>query len=322
MLRFLLRLAVDSLIIFFLGFTLLFFLLRALGDPAQMLLGQRSDQVTLEAIRVQLHLDKPLWQQYLYTWLDWIPYREGQWKLPSLGTSYLYGRAVSELYLERLPATILLGSAAMLVAGVMGTLGGLWQAYRPSATLHKVALLLLALPGYAIGILLVSLLVLKWGKWTGLPPGGYIRSFDPVCECMTYQWRALVLPVIALALRPTAYFFLLTQQQAQGILKADYVRAARARGKAEFSILVQDVLRNLLPVLATAFTQWLAGLFTGAIFIEELFDWPGVGKLLFTALQSSDFPLLMGIAQFSTLLFVLLHIVGELLSRWSDPRLR
>lgn len=320
--RFLLRLLLESLLILWLSFTLIFLLLRGLGDPAQMLLGQRSDQVALEAIRAQLHLDKPLWRQYLYAWADWFPYRGGQWRLPSLGTSYQYGRPVMKVYLERLPATLLLGGVAMGLAALLGISGGLWQAVRPSWLLDRLSLLLLALPGYVIGLLLLLGFAI-WGyPWTGLPLGGYVRAYDPISECYHWQWEALVLPALALALRPAAYLFQLTKAQAEQLIQADFVRAARARGKSMQAILLTDILRNLLPPLATSLTQWLAGVFTGALFIEELFDWPGVGKLLFSAILSSDFPLLMGIAQLSTVIFIILHATGEIISRWSDPRLR
>lgn len=320
--RFLLKLGVQTLLLFALSFSLLFVLVRVLGDPAQMLLGQRSDQTSLELIRAALHLDKPLWQQYLYAWADWLPYREGRWQWPTLGVSYQYGRPVAALYAERLSGTLLLAVGAMVVAVALGVSGGLWHAYRPRPWLHRIALLLLAMPSYVLGMLLIGLLAMALGAYTGLPMGGFVRQYDPVVEGFVYEWRRLVLPTLALALRPAAYLFQLTASQAQAILQADYIRAARARGKAPSAILSTDVLRNLLPALAVATTQWLAGLFTGALFVEMLFDWPGVGKLLFEALLSSDFPLILGTAQLSTLGFVLLHALSEILSRWSDPRLR
>ncbi|MCS7297597.1 MAG: ABC transporter permease [Bacteroidia bacterium] len=322
MLRFLLRLMGQSLLVLFISFTLLFILLRGLGDPAHILLGQRSDRVALEAIRRQLHLDKPLWQQYLYAWAEWLPYRDGQWRMPLLGTSYLYGRSVAALYAERFPATVLLAMAALLIAVILGIGGGLWQSVRPSKLLQGLSLLLLSLPGYVVGLMLVALLAIEWGRWTGLPPTGYILTYDSSCDCLLYQWRALVLPAFALSLRPAAYLFQLTSEEARLLLQKDFIRAARARGKPFWRILLSDVLRNLFPPIITALTQWLAGILTGALFIEELFDWPGVGRLLFSALISSDFPLLIGIAQLSTLIFILLNAMSELLGWWSDPRLR
>lgn len=320
--RFLLRLTAQTLLLFFLSFSLLFFLVRVLGDPAQMLLGQRSDQTSLAIIRASLHLDKPLWQQYLYAWSDWLPYRESQWQWPTLGFSYQYGRPVAALYFERLSGTLLLAVGAMGVAVLLGISGGLWHAYRPTPWLNRLSLTLLAMPSYVLGMLLVGLLAVAWGSYTGLPMGGFVWQYDPVTEGFVHEWRRIVLPTIALALRPAAYLFQLTASQAQPILRADYIRAAYARGKAPGAILRTDVLRNLLPALTVATSQWLAGLFTGALFVEMLFDWPGVGKLLFEALLSSDFPLILGTAQLSTLGFVLLHALSELLSRWSDPRLR
>lgn len=317
--RFLLKVGGQALLLTFLSFTLLFFLLRVLGDPAQMLLGQRSDQASLEAIRVSLHLDKPLWQQYLYAWADWFPYGPEGWRWPTLGISYQYGRSVAALYAERFPATALLASVSLALAGLIGVGGGLWQAYRPSRFLQGVALFLLALPSYVGGLFLIGVFALKLEIF---PLGGYVRVYDPVRETLVWHWSALWLPAVALALRPAAYLFQLTTVQAQQILRADYIRAAQARGKAPWAILTTDVLRNLLPALAVVLSQWLAGLFTGALFVEELFDWPGVGKLLFTALVTSDYPLLLGIAELSTLLFVLLYTIGEIVGWMSDPRLR
>ncbi|MEN3039999.1 MAG: ABC transporter permease [Bacteroidia bacterium] len=322
MLRFLIGLLLRSIAIFFISFTLIFLIMRGLGDPAQMLLGQRMDQTSLKMIQAQLHLDAPLWKQYLLAWVDWLPYREGAWHIPSLGVSYQYGRSVWTLYTERFPATLLLGSIAMLLSAIIGIAGGMWHSMYPSTFVRSLALSLIAIPGYVIGILLIWLFALKWRSWTGLAPSGYISTYDPACECIIYQWKMLILPAIALALRPAAYLFLLTSEQASAILQAEYIRTARAKGKPLYQIFYQDVLRNLLPPLLTSISQWFAGILTGAIFIEELFDWPGVGKLLFSAVMSSDFPLLMGIAQLSTLIFILLHAIGEILNRWSDPRLR
>ncbi|MCS7188751.1 MAG: ABC transporter permease [Bacteroidia bacterium] len=322
MARFLLRLFWQSFLLFFLSFTLIFFILRILGDPAQMLLGQRSDQASLEAIRAALHLDKPLWQQYLYAWLDWLPYEKGRWQVPSLGVSYQYGKPVLQLYLERLPATLILSSAALGLALVLGVFGGLYQAHRPSQLLSYVSLFLLSMPSYVLGLILIGVFVIALGEWTNLPLLGYIKVYEVQSETFRYQWEALLMPALALALRPAAYLFQLTSTQAHIILRQDYIRAAYARGKKPLSILFKDVLRNIFPVITTALTQWIAGLFTGALFVEELFDWPGIGKLLFSALMTSDFPVVMGIAQLSALLFVLLHAGSEILARWSDPRLR
>ncbi|MCS6790212.1 MAG: ABC transporter permease, partial [Bacteroidia bacterium] len=306
MARFLLKVFLQAALTFVLSFTLLFLLLRGLGDPAQMLLGQRSDRIALETIRAQLHLDKPLWQQYLYAWAQWMPYDGEKWKLPQLGTSYQYARPVVELYAERFPATLLLSLCAMMFAVCMGIPLGLWQAYRPSFLLQRLSLLFLSLPGYVVGLLLLFVM----GFQLGMPLGGYIYSYDPIAERLSYHWENLLLPALALGLRPAAHLLQLTSTEAQHILQQDFIRSAHARGKAFLPILFGDVLRNILPTLSVSLTQWLGGLFTGALFVEEVFDWPGVGKLLFFALSTSDYPLLMGIAQLSVLLFVGLNALG------------
>lgn len=318
MARFLLRTLLQAALTFALSFSLLFFLLRGLGDPAQMLLGQRSDRIALEAIRAQLHLDKPIWQQYLYAWAQWMPYDGEKWRLPELGTSYQYARPVAHIYAERFPATLLLSLSAIALALSIGIPLGLWQALRPSLLLQKLSLLFLSLPGYVVGILLLLLL----GFQFGMPLGGYVRSYDPISENFSYHWENLLLPALALGLRPAAHLFQLTATEAQALLQQDFVRSAYARGKSTLSVLFGDILRNILPTLSVSLTQWLGGLFTGALFVEEVFDWPGVGKLLFFALSTSDYPLLMGTAQLSVLLFVGLHALGEILARWADPRLR
>jgi dipeptide transport system permease protein len=320
--RFLLQRISEGALIFFLSHALLFVLLRGLSDPAQLLLGQRSDKASLEVIRAQLHLDEPLWRQYLYSWMEWLPYREGRWQWPTLGYSYQYGLAVLDLYLERFPATALLAGAAALIALTVGVTLGLYQAYRPKRILHILSFLLLSLPGYVGGILLLWIFGVILGPWTGLPLGGYVWVYSPERGTALFQPEALVLPAIALSLRPAAYFFQLTWAQAQEILQSDYIRAARARGKSMPAILRSDVLRNLLPSIVTVSGQWLAGLLMGSLFIEELYDWPGVGKLLFLAFSTSDFPLLSGVALLSVLLFVLLNMASEVLSYWADPRLR
>jgi len=320
--RFLLRTLGEALLIFLLSHALLFLLLRGLSDPAQLLLGQRTDKTSLEAIRAQLHLDEPLWRQYGYSLAEWLPYREGRWQWPTLGYSYQYGRPVWDLYRERFPATVLLAGTAALIALLGGVSLGLYHAYRPQKALQFLSLILLSLPGYVGGILLLWVFALLLGPWTGLPLGGYVWVYGPEKGTILFHPEALILPAVALSLRPAAYFFQLTSAQAKEILQSDFIRAARARGKASGAILREDVLRNLLPSLATVSGQWLASLFMGSLFIEELYDWPGVGKLLFFAFSTSDFPLLSGITLLSVLLFVFLNALAEFLGYWADPRLR
>ncbi len=320
--RFFLRTLGEAGLIFFLSHALLFLLFRALGDPAQLLLGQRSDKASLEVIKAQLHLDQPLWKQYLYSWAEWLPYRNGRWQWPTLGYSYQYGRSVWDLYRERIPATALLAGGASLIALTAGITLGLYQAHRPRRILHIGSLFLLSLPGYVGGILLLWAFAVGLGPWTGLPLGGYVWVYVPERGTLLFRPEALILPAVALALRPAAYFFQLTSTQAREILTSDYIRAARARGKSMQAILRTDVLRNLLPGIVTVSGQWLAGLFMGSLFIEELYDWPGVGKLLFFAFSTSDFPLLSGTALLSVFLFIFLNALSEVLGFWADPRLR
>ncbi len=322
MIRRVARATAQGILIFWLSFTLLFFLLRGLSDPAQLLLGQRSDKASAEAIRAQLHLDKPLWHQYLYALADLLPYREGHWQWPTLGFSYQYNRPVLALYWERLPATVLLAVSAAVLAITLGLAVGLKQATTPSWGMRIIVLFFFSMPGYVSGLLLLWLLGLELGRWTGLPLGGYVWQYDPTTDTMQAMPSALLLPALALALRPAAYFSQLVEAQAREILQADFIRAARARGKAFRAILLQDVLRNLLPSLATSFSQWFAGLFLGSLFVEALYEWPGVGKLLFFAFSTSDYPLLTGVAVQSVLVFVILNFLSELLSSWADPRLR
>lgn len=312
------RATAQGLLIFWLSFTLLFFLLRGLSDPAQLLLGQRSDKASLEAIRAQLHLDEPLWKQYFYALADFLPYREGRWQWPTLGISYQYNRPVSTIYLEKLPATALLALSASVLALVLGVGVGLRQAVKPSWTLRLGILFFFSMPGYVSGLLLLWLV----GLGLGLPLGGYIWQYDPELDKLRLGLSALFLPALALALRPAAYFSQLVEAQARQILQADFIRAAKARGKLFIRILLEDTFRNLLPTLATSFSQWFAGLFLGSLFIEALYDWPGVGKLLFFAFSTSDYPLLSGIAVQSVAIFVGLNFLSELLSYWADPRLR
>ncbi|MGQ9863124.1 MAG: ABC transporter permease [Bacteroidia bacterium] len=321
--RKLFTLSLEALLTFWGVGTLLFFLFRLIGDPAQMLMGQRSDITTLETLRQQLHLDRPLWEQYLYFWADACPltFAEGkiQWRGWQLGFSYQSGKPVSHMYQKAFKATAILALSAWSIALLTALTLGLWQAYFPSPWIDRATLFLLAFPGYVAGLVMLGFFGILLG-W--LPLGGYVWEYNPTLQAYEWQGERLILPTLALALRPAAILTRQVAAYAHNVLQQDFIRTAWAKGKTPWAILWQDVLRTILPPLLMSLSQWLAGLLAGTFFVEVLFQWPGLGKLMVQALYTADYPVIVGISWMAVGIFVLLNAVSEMATLLVDPRLR
>jgi peptide/nickel transport system permease protein len=326
--------------------TLLFGIFSLLGDPARDLAGQRTDPETLAAIRAQFRLDQPLHQRYLAYLHDlspiglvdagtepsaWriVPLAGNTWlalKAPSLGVSFQRQESVAALYASRLPGTVLLAGASLLVALGLGLGLGVAAALRRGswldATLGLVSLVGISMPSFFAAVVAIWLFAIQWGDWTGLPLTGYVRREAVLGDGWLWQWSALVLPAATLGLRPLAVFFQLMRDSLSDVLAQDYIRTARAKGLGPSAIVWRHALRPALNPVLTSATGWLASLLAGAFFVEYLFDWPGVGKLTLDALQQNDYPLLLGCCLLTAALFVVIHLLTDLLYAALDPRVR
>jgi len=296
-----------------LGYTLLmllgvvtvsFFLVRAIpGDPARVMLGQRADEATLEALREQYGFNKPLIVQY-WRYLERLV-------MGDLGRSIASNRPVLEIVIDRLPATALLATVAMVIATVFGIALGVLSAVRVNTWLDSATMALsqfgISLPSIVMAIFLMVIFgqVLPW-----FPIAGYVdRGIE-----------YLVLPAITLGIRPLAIIARVTRSSMLEVLGQDYIRTARAKGLHPVRVITVHALRNALNPVVTTVGTWFAGLLAGAYFVEYIFNWPGIGSAAFDAITKLDYPVIQGTVLFTAAVFVLVNFFSDVLYALLDPR--
>ncbi|MCS7028139.1 MAG: ABC transporter permease [Bacteroidia bacterium] len=327
-----------------------FFLFHAFAkDPAQMLVGQRADIQTIESIRKDLHLDKPIVYRFLYYLIDLSPisvhfqetksYAKYDYvilatirnhvillKKPYLGRSYQTNEKVWQTITEHLHGTLLLSFLALCVAIFLGVSGGILAAVYKK-TLLDYAIQLFTNVGISLPSFFASLII-AWffGYWlhdyTHLPFSGYIEQFDALSLSFYYDWRYAVLPSLTLGVRPAAIIASLTRSSMIEVLQEDYIRTAKAKGLSNFRILFKHALRNALNPVVSAISNWLASLIAGAFFVEYVFSWKGIGYLTVQAMEQQDFPVLMGVVLVLGVFFVLINFFTDIAYQWIDPRVR
>jgi peptide/nickel transport system permease protein len=312
------RLAKAALVV--LGVVILNFLLihMAPGDPASVIAGEAGagDEQFLAQLREQFGLDKPL---HVQLWL----YLKGVLTL-NMGFSYRNNLPVSELILDRLPATLLLSASAFVFSLVLGVLLGVLAAVRRGKVTDSLimagALLFYATPLFWVslmGMLLFSIR-LDW-----LPPFG-MESVGAGYTGLARAWdiaQHMVLPVVTLGLFFTAIYTRLTRASMLEVVSLDFVKTARAKGVPAGRITRRHVLRNaVLPVFTFAGIQ--AGqIMGGAVLTETVFAWPGIGRLMFDALVQRDYPVLLGVFLVTSVMVVLVNLLTDVLYRFVDPRI-
>lgn len=273
------------------------------GDPIDLMTSSRVPQEKVQELRVRWGLDQPVYVQY-FLWLSNVLRGD-------FGVSITTGQDVSYLILQRLPYTLMLTGVAMLLEYAVSIPLGLAAATHKGGAFDRVTnvvmIVLWSMPTFWLGVLLI--LVFSVGLHV-LPISGYS---GPV---------SLVLPALSLALPSLAQTFRLTRSEVLGVMDMRYVETARAKGLKSRAVLLRHVLRNaLIPVTATFFLSlpWLIG---GAVVVENVFAWPGMGQLLWNGISKQDFPVVQGIVFVISVLTVVCNLVGDLVSGALDPRVR
>jgi len=289
------------------------------GDPAQVMAGEMcgASPEVMAALRVKYGLDHSLAEQLL-TYLSKVATGD-------FGYSYYFNEPVVGLIAQRLPATLYLVLSALLLSVLIGTLLGVVSARRPNG-LFSQAVTVLSLAGYAAPIFWTGLmLLLLFGSvWPVLPVSGMADVVTPKTG-LAYAIDVaghLVLPSSTLALVFIAQYSRLARVNMIYALAADYVRTARAKGLPEYVVVGKHALRNtLIPIVTVAGLQF-GQLFAGAVLVETIFSWPGMGRLVFESILRRDYPTLLAILFFSAVLVMAANIVTDLVYRLIDPRIR
>ena len=318
------------------------------GDPARMTMGQRSDVQSLEAVRKEFGLDKsrpvqfflylndlsPLsihpdnqesLEKYHYLRLIGIGNEAIVLKWPYLRRSYQTKREVTSILRETVPNTFILALTAMIFATIIGVFLGVLSAVHKDTWIDKAAnafaILGISAPSFFAGIIIAWLFGFVWSDYTGLNMSGSLYSYDPFKgEIMT--WKNLWLPMLTLGLRPLAIIVQLTRSAMLDVLAQDYIRTARAKGLGRNAIIYKHALKNALNPVITAISGWFASLLAGSFFVEYIFGYNGLGRTTVTALEMSDFPVVMGSILFIAFIFVLINILVDVLYAFADPRVK
>jgi len=318
MVRALLRRAFTGLAVVLGVVTLMFFLIRlAPGDPALLLVGPTASEEQLAAQRRSLGLDQPLAQQYA-TWL--ARFTEGDW-----GTSIATGRRVSAMIAEAWPATVRLVGLSLLLSYVLGIVVGAIQAGsggRVDTSLSVITVTLFALPGYWLGLMLVMVFTYWARALPAFGAAGFDADFLTGWGRVADRLRHLALPLTTLTLIGVGGVARYVRGAMLDVRGAPHVAVARAKGLSPAEVNFRHVLRNALIPVVTLLGLSLPALFSGAVFIESIFAWPGVGRVMVEAVGARDYPVIMAATAVSAALVVAGNLVAELLTAWVDPRVR
>lgn len=332
--------------------TVVFFLFNVLGDPAQMMLDQNASEAQRLKIQQKYGFDLPLHQQYFYFLNDISPlsihsnkpaalnyfspekyngysFALGGSRLalkwPYLRTSYQrQGKKVSTIIQETLPNTFILALSSISLAVVLGLLLGILAGYYKGSTLDSCLVFFstlgMSLPSFFSAILFSWIFGHVLSDLTGLNMNGSLYEMDDFGEAQHLQLKNLVLPALVLGIRPIAVIVQLVRSGMIDVLQQEYIKTAYAKGLNAVQVVYRHALKNTLNPVITAVSGWFASMLAGAVFVEYIFGWRGLGKEIVTALNTLDIPVVMGAVLVIASLFVLINILVDFLYIYIDPK--
>lgn len=356
MINYLLNKAGYALLTIFGVVTVIFLLFNVLpGDPAKMMLGQNQTAAQVAIVKKKYGFDKPKTTQFVYYLNDLSPIswhsnnpedytylREGKYtvsklftigntttvlKFPYLRESFTkQGKRVSEVIGETLPNTFVLAVSAIVIAMILGLILGVVSAIYKDTWLDKtiqiVSTVGMSIPSFFSAILFAWLFGFVWHKFTNLEMTGSLYELDDYGEAMHIQWKNLILPAIVLGIRPLAVVIQLMRNSLLEVYSQDYIRTARAKGLNEFQIIKNHAIKNAMNPVVTAISGWFASMLAGAVFVEYIFGWNGLGKEIVNALNTLDLPVIMGSVLIIALLFIIINIFVDIIYAWLDPKIK
>jgi peptide/nickel transport system permease protein len=326
----------------------IFVLFQALPNAEELLTSQRADAKTKQAIVAELGLDQPMHKQAIYyvndlslisvydstsqklKYLSGLALNHGKWqvwlKLPYLRTSFQSKQPVGGMLFQAFMGTMVLAMAAMLIALMFGIPLGIVAAMQQGKALDHLIVgfsaIGISMPSFFSAMIFSWLFGFVWHEYTHLPMTGSLYEIDELGENRTMVLSNMILPALALGIRPLAVFIQLTRNTMVEMLAQDFVRTARSKGLSKWQATVKHALPNAMNPLITSVGGWFSSLLAGSFFTEYIFQWRGLGKVTIEALQQSDFPVVMGAVLFTACVFFILHTITELLYVWIDPRVR
>ena len=283
---------------------LIFIMLRIVpGDPITTMLGEHVDLRTIEKIKVEMGLDKPLYIQFFKYILNILR--------GDFGTSYRLNRNVSKIIIEAFPNTLKLALSSALFAWILGISTGIVSAIYKNKFIDRLfmtgALMGVSMPIFMLALGLQYLLAFKFPIF---PVSGY----DSILS--------MILPAIALGWNSAGSIARMTRSNLVEVLREDYIRTARAKGLNEADVIISHALKNALLPIVTMMALQLSSMLSGAVITESIFGIAGVGRLAVNAIETRDMPLLQGTVIFTTILIILGNLLADVLYSIIDPRIR
>jgi len=356
LLNYILNKIVYGLLTLFGVVTVIFFLFNILpGDPARMMLDQREDSEQLQNIRKKYGFDQPISTQYLYYLNDVSPIsvhsnnstnytylsidKYSFYKLFTIANKtvvikYPYLRKsfqkndknVSEVIAETLPNTAILAISAITIAIIIGIFFGILSALYKDTFFDRIISIIstlgMSVPSFFSAILFAWFFGFILHKYTNLNMTGSLYEVDDFGENRYIQWKNLLLPSIVLGIRPLAVVIQLMRNSLLEVLNQDYIRTAKAKGLSTYKIIKTHALKNALNPVVTAVSGWFASLLAGAVFVEYIFNWNGLGKEIVNALNTLDLPVIMGSVLIIASMFIIINILVDIIYGVLDPRIR
>ena len=320
MLVFIIRRSMQSVVVLLIMSLLVFVGVYAIGNPIDILINPQADQIDRENAIAALGLDKPLWEQYLV-------FLKGA-LTGDLGRSFVHATSALGLILQRMPATMELAIAAMLIAVVLGIPLGLWAGLKPNGiagrSIMAGSILGFSLPTFWVGLMLIMVfsVMLGWLPSNGRGPTTLLFGLIPVSFLSWEGLRHLIMPATNLALFKLALLIRLTRAGTREALLQDYVKFARAKGLSNRRVIGVHVLRNILIPIVTVIGLEFGSVIAFAIVTESVFAWPGMGKLLIDSINLLDRPVIVSYLLVIVTLFIFINLVVDVLYSALDPRVR
>jgi len=336
--------------------TVVFFLFNVLpGDPARMMLDQNENSEQMIVIRKKYGFDKPLYQQYFlylndlapislhsknkedYSYLSDEKYVAIELfsiqntliviKFPYLRKSFhKNGKNVTEIIAGTLPNTVILAVFAIFIALVVGVFLGIFSALYKDTFIDRfiaiISTLGMSVPSFFVAILFAWIFGFVLYRYTNLNMTGSLYQVDDFGEEVFIQWKNLILPSIVLGIRPLAVVVQLMRNSLLETFQQDYIRTAKAKGLSTYKIIRKHALKNSLNPVVTAISGWFASMLAGAVFVEYIFGWNGLGKEIVDALNYQDLPVIMGAVLIIATTFIIINILVDLIYAYLDPRVR
>jgi len=318
------RAAARTMLLYWCVLSLTFVLLRlAPGDPATFLLAPGASAADAARLRAELGLDRPIAVQYA-RWL-------GATLRGDLGASFVERRPVAATIGDALPVSLALGGASLLLSFMVGVTAGVVQAARRGSAADRlltgISVLLAASPAYWLGLGAIACFTylassLSMPPWMRLPavgmttPGAELHGLAHLVDLTRHS----ILPVTLLAAIGAAGVARYVRTSALDAIGADWLRTARAKGLAERVVMRRHLLANLRAPIVTLFALSLPGIVAGSVFVETIFGWPGMGRLMVTSIVARDYPVVLGCAAAYAAVVIIANLTAEWLLPWADPR--